>query len=114
VTGALVTSGHHNPGLDCQGSCHDHGFTLAGTLYDGTKTNAIAGATILAVDANGKTLQLVSGTNGNFYTSTAVAYPVKVSASMCPNLSAMASTVATAGCNGTACHGGAQGKIHLP
>ncbi|HUJ61980.1 MAG TPA: hypothetical protein VLX92_25920, partial [Kofleriaceae bacterium] len=27
------SSGHHNPGQDCNGSCHDHGFTLAGTLF---------------------------------------------------------------------------------
>jgi hypothetical protein len=116
VTGAAVSSGHHNPGQDCQGACHNHGFTLSGTLYDTTKTTPLAGATIVAVDANGATINLVSGTNGNFYTANNVAYPVKITASMCPNVSAMSSTVSLAGCNGTACHsaGSTQGPIHLP
>ena len=116
VTGALVTSGHHNPGQDCQGACHNHGFTLSGTIYDQTKTTPIAGATIVAIDANGATVNLVSGMNGNFYTTNTVAYPVKIEASMCPNVAAMSSTVSAAGCNATACHaaGAAQGPIHLP
>ena len=49
-----LTDGHHNPGQDCLNSCHNHGFTLAGTLYtSGTGSTPINGATITVVDATG-------------------------------------------------------------
>src|SRR5512139_1832002 len=28
-----LTNGHHNTGKSCFENCHNHGFTLAGTLY---------------------------------------------------------------------------------
>ena len=62
---------------DCLGSCHNHGFTLAGTLYESATDNTgYAGATITIVDNNGTSYPLVVQANGNFYTTAAIAFPV--------------------------------------
>jgi hypothetical protein len=97
--------GHHHAGVDCLG-CHTGGgapkWTVAGTLYS-TVSGGAAVATINVTDANGQKLKLVTATNGNFWTGSAVAYPLQVSASRCPPTVPMVSPVSTAGCNG--CHG---------
>ena len=110
-------TGHHNAGADCT-SCHNGGggptkWYVSGTLYDSvTGTNPIAGATIHVTDAAGQKLTLISALNGNFYTGTAVTYPVTVSASRCPSTVAMSGQVqAPGGCNG--CHSSTF-RIHLP
>jgi hypothetical protein len=114
-----LTSGHHNAGQDCMNGCHNHGFTLAGTLFTSAAGGtAIAGGTITVVDATGKSFDVVSQQNGNFYTSTAVQFPVTLTASECPAVQAMTAGVPSGqgGCNRTGCHtatGGA-GRIHLP
>ncbi len=117
VAAAQLGSGHHNPGQDCMGSCHNHGFTLSGTLYDSSAgTNIIAGGTITVLDAAGKTLDLVSQLNGNFYTSSALMFPVTVVASDCPSVQTMTAPIAAgSGCNSNGCHTAAgQGRVHLP
>src|ERR1041384_6486133 len=82
-----VGDGHHNPGQDCQGGCHNHGFRLSGTLYTTANGAApVAGATITIKDAQGFTYEAVSQQNGNFYTSSAMTFPVTVTASMCPDV----------------------------
>ena len=69
--------GHHNSGQDCMNACHNHGFTLAGTVYTSVNSNtAVTGATISVTDANGQHLKIVTQLNGNFYTSQAVAFPL--------------------------------------
>jgi hypothetical protein len=117
VTGALP-DGHHNPGQDCMNACHNHGFTLSGTVYASLNSNtAVVGATVVVKDANNQTIKMVSATNGNFYTSQAIAFPLTVMATECPNVSAMSGQVAQGqgGCNKVGCHtAGAQGHIHLP
>ncbi|MFT3693693.1 MAG: hypothetical protein QM831_11170 [Kofleriaceae bacterium] len=111
------TNGHHNPGQDCLNGCHNHGFTLAGTLYDATGTTALSGGSITVTDANGTTFDMIAQTNGNFYTSKAITFPVSVYASECPTSTPMTATVTAAnggGCNQSGCHTtGAQGRIHL-
>ena len=115
---AQLSSGHHNAGLDCMDGCHNHGFTLAGTLYTSSAgTTIIAGGTITISDAAGHTFDVVSQRNGNFYTSTAVTFPVTVIASECPATATMTESIASGsgGCNRTGCHTtGGQGRIHLP
>lgn len=115
---ASVGSGHHNPGQDCQGSCHNHGFTLGGTIYAAANTTTpLSGASITLTDAGGKSFDLVSQANGNFYTSQAIKFPVTVIASACPSVAPMVTQVTAAmdGCNQGGCHvTGAQGRIHLP
>ena len=118
VPTAQLGDGHHNAGQDCMNGCHNHGFTLAGTLFAAANsTTPVLGGTITVTDANGKTFDMVSQLNGNFYTSNAVTFPVTVIASSCPNIQHMSATVAagSGGCNKVGCHtAGAQGYVHLP
>jgi len=115
---ANVGSGKHHPGEDCQGACHNHGFTLGGTLFAAANTTTpLAGATVTVVDAAGKSIDVVSQSNGNFYTSQAIAFPVTVTASLCPSVAPMVTKVTATmdGCNKAGCHvAGATGVIHLP
>ena len=61
--------GHHNTGQSCMQSCHNHGFTVAGTLYtNDTGNTGFAGATISLTQNNGQTMDLVVNSDGNFYT----------------------------------------------
>lgn len=109
-------NGHHNAGQDCLNGCHNHGFTLAGTLYDAGGTTALPGGTITVKDANGTKFDMVAASNGNFYTSQAIAFPITVYASSCPTSSPMTASIASGngGCNKSGCHSsGAQGHIHL-
>jgi len=110
--------GHHNPGQDCQNACHNHGFTLSGTIYTSVNSNtAVTGASITVTDANGQSFDMVSQLNGNFWTSQAIAFPITVKASSCPAIVAMSGQVTqgNGGCNKSGCHtSGAQGHIHLP
>ena len=89
------------------------GSTLGGTLYSAaTGGAAVAGATINVIDANGKTVKIVSANNGNFWTTTVLAYPIKVNASLCPATVPMVSTVAGNGaCNN--CHNSTM-QVHVP
>jgi hypothetical protein len=117
-----VGSGHHNAGTDCMNSCHNHGFTLAGTLYSSANGgSAISGASITVKDAAGHTFDIVSQLDGNFYTSNSVQFPVTVYASECQisqTSEVMTDPVTSTqrgGCNATGCHTtSAQGRIHLP
>lgn len=112
-----VGSGHHNPGQDCQQGCHNHGFTVSGTLFaTSTSTTPVVGASITVKDAMGVTFDMVTQANGNFYTANAMTFPVTVIASMCPSTHAMAGSIAgNSGCNKSGCHAaGAQGHIYLP
>ena len=112
-----VGDGHHHPGENCLNSCHNHGFTLAGTMTTtATATTPLVGASITVKDANGATFDMVTQANGNFYTKTAVAFPVTVIASACPSIRTMGSNVTAGGCNKTGCHSltGGAGHITLP
>ncbi len=97
-------TGEHHPGESC-GQCHDtmasaH-WTVAGTVF-GSGGVGLAGATIEVVDASGTKLTLVTGDNGNFYTTSAVQMPLTVRASKCPGDSPMSSKVNAGSCN--SCH----------
>lgn len=118
VDNATLSSGHHNAGQDCLNGCHNHGFSLAGTLYTTAGGGTpVKGGSITVIDANGQTFDVVSQLNGNFYTTKIVKFPVKVTASMCPDVKPMTSSIpsGSGGCNKTGCHvSGAQGRIHIP
>lgn len=115
---ATVGDGHHNAGQDCQGGCHDHGFSLSGTLYNSAAGIApMIGATVTIVDKNNKSVDAVSQKNGNFYTTEILVFPVTVKASACPDhVDMVGSIVAKSGCNSVGCHtpNVGQGVIHLP
>jgi hypothetical protein len=110
-------SGHHNAGQECQG-CHAPGggaptFYVGGTLYNAASGGtAVAGATLNVTDANGKKVKIISATNGNFWTTTSLAFPLQVNASLCPNTVPMNSAVTGNGaCNN--CHNSTF-RVHLP
>jgi hypothetical protein len=116
-------SGEHNAGQPCM-PCHAAGgggpiFTIGGTVYT-TKLGGtpVVGGTIIAKDANGATIKLISAQNGNFWTNQAVAFPITVSASRCPDTQPMLSPVNLEGgnCNAAGCHTPqtATGYVHLP
>jgi hypothetical protein len=97
------------------GSCHNHGFTFAGTVYDGSG-NAVSGAEVRLVDSAGHGISVYAGTNGNFYTTTAWTGPAMVGARDATNTQLMASSVSSSpsGCNSCHATGGATSPIHLP
>lgn len=108
--------GHHNTGQSCFQSCHNHGFTLAGTLYtNDTGNTGFAGASISLTDNNGAKQDIVVNSDGNFYIKTAVAFPVLVIASSCPSAVKMTLASSDGNCNKGNCHvGGTSSQMHLP
>jgi len=110
---SLHSDGHHNAGQDCLNSCHFHGFAVAGTLMQADGHTPAVGATVTIVDNNNASQDMVVGTNGNFYTFFPVAYPIRVTASLCPSVQQMTDTAPKGGCNASDCHGGSQGMAHL-
>ncbi|HEY5922171.1 MAG TPA: hypothetical protein VIV11_10895 [Kofleriaceae bacterium] len=108
--------GHHFPGQSCFQACHNHGWTVAGTLYtNDTGNTAFVGANITLTDSNNQTINLLTGANGNFYTQQAIAFPVLVIASACPSAVKMTLAVAASGRACNSCHvGGTSMQMHLP
>ena len=108
--------GHHNPGMDCMQGCHNHGFTACGTLYQNATGNIPwQGAHVTITDANNQVIDMVTMQNGNFYTSSALAFPVQVIASDCPSAVKMNAGAANGHCNANGCHpGGTAMQMHLP
>jgi hypothetical protein len=106
--------GRHNPGKSCFQSCHNHGFTLAGTLYtNATGNSGFAGATMSFIDASNTPFDIVVNANGNFYTNRAINFPVLIIASACPSAVKMQGSAPNGNCN--ACHvGGTNKQMHLP
>ena len=109
-------NGHHNPGMDCMQGCHNHGFTVAGTLYQNATGNiAFPGAHVTITDKNGQQIDMVVQNLGNFYTSTAVVFPITILASDCPSATQMNAAASTGHCNQGGCHpGGTSMQMHLP
>jgi hypothetical protein len=104
-----------NDGMACLG-CHASAqaptMTVAGTLYSATSGGtAVSGATVKVTDSNNAVLTLVTGSTGNFYSSSAVAFPASVSVSQCPDTVPMNSPVNSGDCN--SCHGSTF-RVHLP
>ena len=108
--------GRHNTGQSCFQSCHNHGFTIAGTLYTSpTNNTGFKGATVSVTDNNGVVKKLVVAANGNFYTKEAVTFPVLVIASACPSAVKMNNSTTNGDCNKAGCHNATAGaQMHLP
>ncbi len=116
---ATQASGEHNPGTTCM-SCHGAGgnaprFTMGGTLYATPAGGApVVGGTITMVDAAGKTIDVVSAKNGNFWATQAITYPVTVYASRCPDVQPMSQQALSGDCNSCHTAGVGPGTVHLP
>jgi hypothetical protein len=111
-------TGHHNAGQDCL-SCHSSldetlRWTVAGTLFDAvTGGGPVGGATVTVIDADGQRLDLVTASNGNFWTAQPVTMPLRVAAGSCPDLQKMNGMPSTGSCNSSGCHTAAF-RVHLP
>jgi spore germination protein YaaH len=87
-------------------------FTIAGSLYDAASSStSVSGATITIHDNAGQTITLVSGTDGAFYTTQSVSFPISITASKCPDTQTMPAQSSSGDCN--SCHGSGT-RIHLP
>jgi hypothetical protein len=98
--------------LSCHASAVSPNMTVAGTVYTTVSgAAAVSGATVTVTDNNGAVLNLVTGSTGNFYSTSAVAFPASVSVSKCPDTVAMNSPAGSGDCN--SCHASSM-RIHLP
>jgi hypothetical protein len=121
-TATPILDGHHNAGQACL-QCHDGNtatkFTAAGTVYDklalANGATGLAGVTVEIIDAAGTKLQVVTASAsapGNFYTTTALVFPLKVRATQCPSNRLMSASLAAnanpalgdGNCNRAGCH----------
>lgn len=119
----LPSSGNHNAGLTCiQSGCHTQArgslpgpMTIGGTLFTSLAGGTpVAQATIHVVDANNVDVKISTAQNGNFWSTQAIAFPIRLRASKCPNIDkAMGSSVASNGGSCNFCHGNGN-RIHLP
>jgi hypothetical protein len=112
--------GHHHSGEDCiVGGCHrgtggGPEFTVGGTLFDVSRGGAaVGGGTIAIVDGDGKRFTVVSATNGNFYLTQPVTFPLLLNASTCPNMNKMISLSNNGGCNQGGCHSSTDIRVAL-
>jgi hypothetical protein len=87
-------------------------MTLAGTIY-GTVTGgtAVSGATVTVTGNNGTKITMVSGSNGDFYSTAAITFPATVTISKCPDTVTMPGTISSGDCN--SCHNSTM-RIHVP
>jgi hypothetical protein len=101
--------------IDCHvagGRASQLPFTASGTLYDSATSNkAVSGATVTITGNDGKKVTIVTASDGNFYTNSAIAFPASVQVSKCPDTVVMSDTLTNGNCN--SCHGSGM-RIHLP
>lgn len=115
-----ANDGHHHPGEDCL-MCHHQGgmgppFTFAGTLFGSAGgTMPVAGGTFHLIDALGTDVVVTSQSNGNFYSTDLVTFPVLAFGSLCPDVTPMLTPLGEAdgSCNTSGCHTSGF-RIHLP
>jgi hypothetical protein len=121
--------GHHNAGQDCMSSCHNHGFTVAGTVF-GANGVGVGGAEVRVVDANGNAISIYTdnsggSTQGNFYSSQPFVGPAHVGVRNATSTQLMVTAIQSTAqapaptggacnachCTGTGC---TVASIHLP
>lgn len=126
-------SQHMHPGMACI-TCHQREdddatarfkdppqFRIAGTAYptghEPNDCNGAADATIEVIDASGEAMLLPTNAAGNFFTTRAVAFPIRVAVLAGGKRRAMVMSPPRGDCN--SCHtqdgsNGAPGRITLP
>jgi len=96
------------PGSDCL-SCH--GFRAAGTVFAADGVTTVDGASVALTDKNGATVNRTTNSAGNFYTSSALAFPLQRVTITKGGATAQMLDVGAGGCNG--CHDAAF-RVRLP
>lgn len=107
---------------DCLGAgCHSAGgegprFIAGGTIYkDKAGTMPAAQIEVRLRDNNGGSLIAHTDANGNFFFRGAgVTLPALTGVRDNATTTLMAGAISNGACNSAACHGGAQGWIHIP
>jgi hypothetical protein len=115
-----ASDGHHHPGEDCL-MCHHQGgegppYTFAGTVYDGPGgTTPKPGVTFHLIDALGTDVIVTSQTNGNFWSTDLVTFPVVAFGSLCPDVVPMLTPLGEldGSCNTSGCHTSGF-RVHVP
>jgi hypothetical protein len=98
--------------MSCHGSGQSPNMKAAGTLYSTANGgSAVSGATVTITDSKGTKITMVTGSSGNFYTSSTISFPATVQVSKCPDTATMPTTITTGDCN--SCHNSSM-RIHLP
>ncbi len=88
-----------------EGSGEDH-FSIGGTIYNAAdSTDARAGAKIIVVDTNGRTVTLTSDWLGNFYTEKSMKAHFTITASYRGRKVKMSTEAFSGGCHASGCHG---------
>ncbi len=121
--------GNHEAGNNCMSSCHNHGFTFAGTVFDANGAG-VGGAEVRLVDGTGKVISVYTdnqggNSQGNFYSSQSFVGPAHVGIRNATNtqemLTAIQSTAQSPASTGGACNachctgtGCTIAAIHLP
>jgi len=108
---APTSDGHHRPGEDCL-MCHYQGgggppFSFGGTLYtDIAGTTPVAGAAIHVIDTMGTDAVVITAANGNFWSYDLLTFPAVAFASLCPDVTPMATPIGETdgSCNKSGCH----------
>ncbi len=107
-----------NSGQACL-TCHSSGgrmsrmpFSAAGTLYaSATGGGTVSGATVTIIGSDNKKVTVVTGSDGNFYTDSPIAFPATAQISKCPDTATMSVALSAGDCN--SCHGSSM-RLHLP
>lgn len=111
------------PGADCL-ACHSEGsgereaapWSVGGTVFaDLAGTAGVKDAIVRVTDATGHTVELRSGTSGNFYSAGALTAPFTVEVEYDGQVKAMGGEAPTGACNSChKCDGEAGGKLYAP
>lgn len=125
----VTETGTHPTGYDfdqggqgCLGGlCHQAGgvqgpaWTIAGSVFNQLQTGGspVAGAHVFIKDSGGREIELITATNGSFWTNEALSPPFSTSVSGCPDLQKMVAFSANGNCNQGGCHVETY-KIFLP
>jgi hypothetical protein len=115
-----------NQGQNCMGAnCHNAAvpgagatpYTFAGTLFTTAGGTTGAGGVSVRVKSGGTVVTVVTDSDGNFYSTGAVAFPASTDVTSCPTVHKMTGQLQTGNgaCNNTGCHavGGSPGPIGL-
>ena len=96
-------------------------FFAGGSVFkDAAGTMPAAQVEVRFRDAAGKSLSAYTDATGSFFvrqttaTAAGIALPALVGARDAALTKLMTATIANGDCNSAACHGGAQGRVHVP
>ncbi len=118
LTGASAgcAPGEMHPGEGCA-RCHTGddapSFGAAGTVYAAGQDEGLSDVSIDITDSGGRSVSLASNDVGNFYTTSALTPPLRVTLSR-PGGPSVSATVPGGDCNGCHQDGSSPGRLSVP